>query len=79
MNSEQRSLAAVKANKTRKARNEFRKLYPETYNIAEDILTGTDTEDIMWMYEVSLGTVAAIKANLNRPGPYSELARQCNF
>lgn len=74
-----RSQAAVKANQTRKARSQFYHKYPDTCHIAESILKGVDTEDVMWMFDVSAGTVAAIRANLKRPGRYSDLANQCNF
>ena len=74
-----RSMAAVKAHQTRKARQEFYSQYPDTCHIAESILKGTDTEDVMWMFDVSAGTVAAIKANLKRPNHYSDLAKLCNF
>lgn len=77
--SSKRSIAAVKANQTRKARKEFYSKYPDTCHIAESILKGADTEDVVWMYDVSAGTVAAIKANLKRPGRYGDLANQCNF
>jgi hypothetical protein len=74
-----RKRAAKKAVATRRARNLFRKTYPDTALIAEELLTGYDVEDIAWDNDVSVRTVAAVKANLNRVGPFSDLAAACNF
>lgn len=74
-----RSEAAVRANATRRARREFAERYPETAEIARDVLQGFNTADIAWVNDIPTTTVAAVKANLNRYGHYSYLAGLCNY
>jgi hypothetical protein len=74
-----RSLAASRANQTRRTRDTFRRDYPETAFIAEDILSGHDTETVLELNDATAGTVAAVKANLSRESRYSDLAHACNF
>ena len=74
-----RSVAAVRANQTRRTRDTFRNEYPDTAYIAQDILSGYDTETVLELNDVTVGTVAAVKANLARPSRYSDLAHSCNF
>ena len=79
MKRSKRSLAATKANVTRRARKLFRDAYPHTAGIAEDILCGYDSADIADAFDVTVGTVAAVKANLCRDNRFAYMAYDCNF
>lgn len=68
------SRSARKANRTRRAREAFRKAYPETADIAEDLLRGATPADF-W----DVHGAAAVLANLHRPGRYAVMAEACNF
>jgi hypothetical protein len=72
---------AQRAANTRRNRKNFRESYPDTCNIAEDILTdnGMTTEDIADQNFTTIQSVAAVKANLTRWGTYGDMAYDCNF
>jgi hypothetical protein len=70
---------AKKANETRQARKNFRDAYPMTWEMARDLLKGASPEDVAWQHDVSRGTVAAVLANLNRPGNFQCMANDCHF
>jgi ribosomal 50S subunit-associated protein YjgA (DUF615 family) len=71
--------AAQKANQTRTARKLFRERYPQTARAAEDILRGSDSSVVAILHRLELTQVAAIRANLNRYGEYSQMAHRCNW
>jgi len=73
------SLAAYKAHATRRARDAFATKYPGTWDIAEMILQGYETPDIADALLVTRETVAAVRANLNRPCQFSDMADACNY
>ena len=79
MGSNNRSEAAKKSNRTRKARRLFEMRYPETAAIVRDILEGCDIEDIASYHDVSKATVVTVKGNLSRSSEYADLARDCNY
>ena len=79
MGRSKRSMAAVKANQTRKARKQFSAKYPQTAEMAEDLMRGHSTRDVAEWFDVSVGTVAAVKANLNREGEFALMAFQCKY
>lgn len=74
-----RSTAARRANQTRTARRQFRTMYPKTAHLAEGLLNGWTSHEVAQDYEVPVSVVAAVAANLNRPGDYAEFARRCNY
>ena len=75
-----RHLAAVKANRTRNARRNFIRRYGlDAYWIAMDISRGLKNDRVMDYNFISLGTVAAYRANLNRNNNFSRMAQNCNF
>lgn len=75
-----RSLAAVKASVTRKARRELENTYgPMTYDIAEMVMKGYTCTSIADELFLHLPSVAATVANINRDGHLSDLVDECNF
>lgn len=74
-----RCKAAQKAANTARARREFRNAYPETADIAEDLLKGYSTSEVADDFEIEVTSVAAVLANLNRDGNFADMAEACNF
>jgi len=74
-----RSNAAVKANRTRRARKDFYNSYPETAAIAETLLNGHSTKATAKWFSIPVSSVAAVLANLNRYGMFRRMAGSCNF
>lgn len=70
-----RSLAASKANETTRNRKLFQDAYPYTYDIARAVLEGR----VELLGGFIKSTVAAVKANLSRPGRYRDMALACNY
>ena len=68
--------AAHKAANTRRARTAFQGTYPSTWDIAQMVLEGN--VDLLNEYFPKM-TVAAVKANLSRPGKYRDMALACNY
>lgn len=65
--------AARKAVATRKARDAFYKKYGDwSYCDVQDLMTRKDTEPLN-------PSLAAVLANLNRPGTFRRMALACNF
>ena len=76
-----RSMAAKKAVQTRRNRNDFHNRYGITAQVAQDILMNPamHSRTIAEAYNLTVGTVAAVKANLNRVGLFSNMAYSCNY
>jgi hypothetical protein len=73
------SQIAKKAVHTRQARDTFRKAYsPDTYVIIEGLHAGLGVKDIAKITGHSIGSIAAIKANLTR-GTYDKLLKGCKI
>ena len=71
--------AAMKAVRTRKARQAFVNSYGETTAmVVRGLIRGQDEFDLMWETGIDQAQLAAYKANLHR-GTYSAHLRHCNF
>lgn len=79
MTTTSRSQAAYKAAATRAARKEFFASYPETADVAQMVIEGFTTDEIVADLCIAHGSVAAVRANLNRWNDYADLADACNF
>ena len=75
-NSSASVVAARKAANTRRARTAFQGTYPSTWNIAKMVLE--EKVDVLNAYFPKM-TIAAVKANLSRPGKYRDMALACNY
>jgi len=65
------SQIAKKAVRTRKAREAFREAFGvDVYLVVEGLLDGVSTKDIAKIMGASVGSIAAIKANLTRGSYY---------
>jgi transposase len=70
--------SAKKAWVTIKARKAFQAKYA-TWTIVQDLYQGYTTKQVAKMNSVTIGTVAAVLANLNRENDFSALAKMCNW
>jgi hypothetical protein len=74
-----RSLAAKKANQTRRNRAAFQDKYSSTYDIAREVLRGKTNEQIYDSCCAWNSLTAAVRANLNRPGMFRTMALACRY
>jgi hypothetical protein len=76
-----KSLASWKANRTRQARKDFENAYPATAHIAKALLEGYSVSSTAYFFTDfdCVSSVAAVQANLNRPGRYRDMALACNW
>lgn len=69
----------TKAARTARARREFRNRYGnDTYNVVRWLVKGKTSGEVATRTGVSVGSVAAIRANLTR-GTYDEVLTGCNL
>ena len=69
---------AQKAVRTRQARKQMMDLNPDAYCVAEDMASDISTFDTACFLGLSVGSVAAYKANVTR-GTYGKLLEDCNL
>lgn len=73
------SQIAKKAVRTRKARQAFKQAFGEVvYLTVDGLVNGLTTKDIAGIMNTSVGSIAAIKANLTR-GTYNAAMKNCNL
>jgi DNA-binding NarL/FixJ family response regulator len=66
-------------NLNRHYRNKLARLYPDTYKLAALLSQGYTVKDVAAKMHFSVGTVAAVQANLNRNSKFSALVYACNY